>query len=117
MTSLRSLLKGTPESNSTARGNAADGRPSEASTAQGAPKTEGAQRRGRPKDHDEPAKRAEEKPPVRFKLFGVGRKCNGKRVVVLRCYVAPAKSEDKWQATKVRAMIDSGAEGDRKSVV
>ena len=102
MTSLRSLLKGTPESNSTARGNAAGGRPSEASTAQSAPEVEGAQRRGLALYHDEPAKRAEEKPPVRFKLFGVGRKCNGKRVVVLRCYVAPAKSEDKWRATNAR---------------
>ena len=116
---LGSLLKGVPESNQSARGNAADGRPSEATAAQnGAPTVEAerAQKRGLAKwplaDRTAEERDAEGKPSVRFKLFGVGRRSRGERVVILRGYVAPADGSGKWRVIKVRAMVDSGAEGD-----
>ena len=118
---LGSLLKGVPESNEKARGDAADGRPSAATTAQSSAPTvpvERAQKRGlaewRSAEQQDAAteeRAADEKPSVRFKLFGVGRKQRGERVVILRGYVAPADG-GKGRLIKVRAMVDSGAEGD-----
>ena len=121
-TKLGSLLKGDSESISSdeaARGEAEDGRPSEATTARkGAPtvEVERAPKKGLEEwgQANERAKRraAEEKPSVHFKLFGVGRKHRGERVVILRGYVAPVDDTEKWRCIKVRAMVDSGAEGD-----
>ncbi len=114
---LKSLLKGLPVSNEEARGDTEGGRPLTVDTASGSGVAGGSDsapstKRGLSKLAADPQPQHENIPAVYIKLFRVGKKNKGKRVVILQGYVAPASPKERWKATKIRAMIDTGAEGD-----
>ena len=118
-TKLGSLLKGDSESmgsDDEARGPAPDGRPSGTMAAPGGDdQTRKEPKRGLAKwreEQIEPTARSPESQGVRLRAFRAGRKLGGVTVVILKGYLAPRSSGEKWKPITMRAMIDSGAEAD-----